>query len=205
MNLEISTWLAQPDDYAAGVALYAQHGPSGMIKRLLATGCTSYTREVVQRELAKLATHQVPTSELVGANLSAPAVIAADPLQALHQARRDAFAQRDYQRAQLELVATDDERLTMALDIMHQAEFINQTYEAEAHFNAHGALPAPPVAPEPAAELATLTNAGEIKHHLALLRTRRSKLQNRPDRAADYAQVLADIALLESLSTTNAN
>ncbi|HEX8348335.1 MAG TPA: hypothetical protein VF598_00105, partial [Hymenobacter sp.] len=54
MILEISTWLTSNRDYAAGVALYVAHGSSRVIKRLVTSSCTDYTREVLERELTRL-------------------------------------------------------------------------------------------------------------------------------------------------------
>ncbi|OUJ68825.1 hypothetical protein [Hymenobacter crusticola] len=200
MKLEISTWLASPGDYAAGVALFEKYGTSRVVKRLLAGACTTYTREVLARELSRLL-EEVPAA--LPAAAPAPAapiasVANADPLARLKETRRGNFARRDYLRAQLERMPTDEERRVVALEILDLADSITASYDAEAHFQQHGVLPAAPAAPAPAPELASLTSLGDIHYHLKLLRTQRSKLQDRPDRAEDHAQVVANIALLES-------
>ncbi len=51
--------------------------------------------------------------------------------------------------------------------------------------------------PTPGPDLASVTDAGEIRRLLANLKPQRSKLKKRADRADDLAAVEADIALLE--------
>ncbi|GAB3233102.1 hypothetical protein GCM10027346_20820 [Hymenobacter seoulensis] len=196
MNVEISNWLASEQDFPAGVALYEQHGKSIVIKRLLAAGSTSYSREVLARELERMV--QVAPLPLE----PAPAVVVqvatvTDVLKALHQARRPLLSEREYLHARLELLA-DAERGEAALRILDIGDELQKSYDAEAYYEKYGTLPE--VLPEaaPAPELATLTDMGEIRRHLALQRTQRSKLKDRPDRLDDYAQVLANIELLES-------
>jgi hypothetical protein len=196
MNVEISNWLGSEQPYAAGVALYEQHGTSGMIKRLLAGSCTSYNREVLARELGKL----VATAQPAAAQVRPPAAVptpAADALPQLRQARRPLLGEREYLHARLELVS-EAERSASALRILAIGDLLNESYAAETHYQQYGTLPTPPPAAEPAPELASLTSVGDIHYHLKLLRTQRTKLKDRPDRAADYAQVLANIDLLES-------
>ncbi|SHL26619.1 hypothetical protein [Hymenobacter psychrotolerans] len=196
MNAEISTWLASEQDYETGVALYEQHGASGLIKRLLAASCTSYSREVLARELGKLvAGTPAPPSHTHPPQ--APAATTPDVVQQLRDARRPLLSEREYLHARLELL-TEAERGEAALRILDLGDKLQESYAAEAYYAQHGTLPEPPpvAAPEPALE--QLTTRPDIQYRLKLLRTQRSKLQDRPDRAADLAQVLANIDLLES-------
>ncbi|WP_157530320.1 hypothetical protein [Hymenobacter norwichensis] len=193
--MEISNWLASEQPYEVGVALYEQHGTSGMIKRLLAGSCTSYNREVLARELGKLvATAPPPPQTPPPAPVPAAA---ADVLTQLRQARRPLLSEREYLHARLEL-ASDAERSASALRILDIGDLLNESYAAEAHYEKYGTLPAPPPVAEPAPELASLTSTADIQYQLKLLRTQRSKLKDRPDRAEKLAQVLANIDLLES-------
>ncbi|MDB5270860.1 MAG: hypothetical protein JWP58_3900, partial [Hymenobacter sp.] len=118
---------------------------------------------------------------------AAPAAPA--PRVAVDPQRRDWFADRNLLHAQLGLVATDAERLEMSLRILELGDLIRQSY-------AQAALASPE--PSPDHKWATLTDAGEMRRLLANLRPQRSKLKNRPDRAADLATVEADIHFLET-------
>lgn len=198
MNLEISTWLASARDYAAGVALYDNHGPSGLLKRLLAGSTTSYTREVLARELAKLvasapaATNPQPITNTQPLPSPAP-----DVVQQLRQARRPLLGEREYLHARLELLG-EAARGEAALRILAIGEELHASYAAETHYAKYGTLPEAPPPAVVTPELATLTDNGEIRRLLALARAQRSKLKDRPNRAADYAQVVANIDLLEA-------
>ncbi|MCA8831958.1 hypothetical protein [Hymenobacter pini] len=201
MSPEISAWLASEQDYATGVALYEQHGTSGVYKRLLAGACTNYNRGLLARELGKLV-ETVPAAEPE----PAPTPVVAPPVDVmtqLRQARRPLLSEREFLHARLELVG-DAERHDSALRILDIGDELQKSYDAEAHYVQYGTLPEPPPVAEPAPELATLTSKAEIQYHLKLLRTQRSKLHGREDRATDYAQVLANIELLESKLSSDA-
>jgi hypothetical protein len=200
---QIQQWLAGPErDYTAGVALFEAHGRSGVLKRLLAGTCTDYTREVLERELRKLLCdgHVIsvpekapespakPDSLCDGHVISVP-VPAPEPDE-LRGQRRKLFADRDYLHARLELVATDEERLAMSLELLATAERIQHSYDMAA-----GRVVVPEAVPT--IDLAAITDAGEIRRLLANLKPLRSKLKKRPDRADRLAEVEADIALLE--------
>ena len=105
-----------------------------------------------------------------------------------HPERRTWYATRAYAHAQLELVGTDAERRELAATILAMSEKITASYRT---------VEAPAdVVPGP--DLAALADEGEIRRLLANLRPQRSKLKNRPDRASDLAQVVAQITLLET-------
>jgi hypothetical protein len=210
-------WLeGKARDYAAGVALFEAHGRSGVLKRLLASSCTDYTREVLARELAKLA--DVSVNDTVNVSVKAPAlcdghvisvpkkaektapdsdflcdghVISPPAGDELRRHRRQLFAERDYLHARLSLLPTEKERLEAALQLLDTAKRIQLSYDVEA-----GRVSAPVAAPK--SDLVGLDDAGEIRRLLANLRPLRSKLKSRPDRADKLAEVEADIQLLET-------
>jgi hypothetical protein len=194
---EIRQWLeGEERDYDAGVALYAAHGSSQVVRRVLAFGETAFNREKLVQELTKMVENS-PKAE--NSSTSAPRVHAVDAspkrvhdtLTSVHvdPQRRDWFAERNHLHAQLGLVATDRERLEMSLRILELGDLISQSYDQAAP----GAAPAGPATPG----LEALTDAGEIRRRLANLRPQRTKLKKRPDRATDLLQVEADIHLLE--------
>ena len=191
---EIQEWLESGQDYAQGVALYEAHGRSAVLRSTLAFGETDFTRGKLVHALQQL----VLCDGHVIAGAKKPAVVAAkaDSLCDAHVTkpvavdpqRRDWFAERNHLHAQLGLVATDAERRVLALRILELGNLIRQSYEADKMDK--------PDTP-PGHKWDTLTDAGEMRRLLANLRPQRSKLKNRPDRAADLAAVEADIALLE--------
>jgi len=110
----------------------------------------------------------------------------------LRRQRSTWFAERDRLHAQLELVATDEQRRVMTMRILALAAQIAASYDEEAG----RVVPAPVAAPRP--DLAAIADAGEIRRLLANLRPQASKLKHNPARASDLAQVRADILLLET-------
>lgn len=203
----IREWLEGEQEYAAGVALYAQQpAASAALCRCLAAGETAFTRrKLVQalRDLAGLPTacngyvtpapEKAASTTVQAASLRNGRVTTADPQ------RRAWFAERNYLHPQLELVATDEERRVMALRILELGRLISRSYDAEA-----GRRPATQEAPPPAKsgaswaapDLAQLSD-GERLRLLLNLRSQRAKLKKRPDRADDLARVEAAIDLLE--------
>jgi hypothetical protein len=185
---DVKDWLeGEERDYAAGVALYEAHGTSAVVRKLLAYGETEFTRTKLVQALEQLvATTPVAAPLAVPVPVPVAAPVAVDPQ------RRDWFAERNYLHAQLDLVTTDGERLTMALRILDLADLISQSYDQQA-----GRAPVPLPAGQASPGLADLEEEGEIRRLLANLRPQRTKLKKRPDRADDLATVEANINLLE--------
>ena len=187
---QIQAWLEGEQSYAAGVALYEAHGTSSVVRKLLACGETQFTRGKLAQELAKLVV-AAPAPRVHVVDTSAKRVEkTAEPVQVDPQ-RREWFAERNYLHAQLELVATDEERRVMALRILELADLLALSYDQAA-----GRAPTPPGQASP--ELEALDDVGDILRRLLNLRAQRSKLKKRPDRANDLLQVEANIHLLES-------
>ncbi|MBJ6109445.1 hypothetical protein JAO73_10500 [Hymenobacter sp. BT523] len=196
---QIEEWLESEQDYAEGVALYDVHGRSRVVRQLLASGETDFTRARLVRELQAL----VSTVLCDGYVISVPEKPAqigkkADSLCDGHvitapvpvdPQRRDWFAERNHLHAQLGVVATDEERRVMALRILALSDLIQQSYAADKADKPDA---------QPGHKWATLTDVGEIRRLLANLRPQRSKLKKRPDRAADLASIEADIHVLET-------
>lgn len=196
---QIREWLeGEFREYAAGVALFEAHGRSGVLKRLLAGACTEYTREVLARELAKLVVGIVPIASektpVVAFVASKPRISPPEPTPEaddVRRQRRKLFADRDYLHASLELLPTEQQRLDASLQLLAIVQRIQLSYDLEA---GRVVVPEPTLGPD----LATLTDAGEIRRLLANLKPLRSKLKNRPDRADKLAEVEADILTLET-------
>lgn len=199
---EIREWLERGQDYAQGVALYETYGSSQVVLKALRYGATEFTRQKLKKELEKLVSTSEPAERLVDTSVKrvpVPPKVAPAPAQEasspeVQAQRRTWFAERNHLHPQLELVATDAERLAMSLRILELGDLLTQSYQA-----------APALAPTqpPAGHLEELTDAGEIRRLLANLRPQRTKLKKRPDRATDLAQVEAAIQILESKLTTS--
>lgn len=208
MVKQIREWMVKGQDYAQGVALYETYGSSQVVLKTLRRGASDFTRQKLKQELEKL------LAAGVTANVTVP--VTAKPVRAVdtpakrvhetpkrvhetaksvqqvpdevHQQRRAWFAERNHLHPQLELVATNAERLAMSLRILELGELLTESYAGE---------PTTAVGPAPAASLAHVTDAGEIRRLLANLRPQRSKLKKRSERATDLAQVESDIKCLE--------
>lgn len=181
---DVRDWLeGEERDYDTGVALYEVHGTSTVVRKLLALGETEFTRSKLLQALQQL----VGTGPIV-APVSAPV-----PAPVADPQRRDWFAERNYLHAQLGLVATDAERRELAFRILALGDLIAESYDQAA-----GRAPVPPPVGEPSPGLASIQDEGEIRRRLLNLRPQRSKLKTKPRRAADLAQVEADIYLLET-------
>ncbi|WP_201980369.1 hypothetical protein [Hymenobacter rubidus] len=215
---EIREWLANGgQDYAQGVALYAAHGKSRVLLRSLQYGATDFTRATLRRELEKLAiagdvTTNVPSGVTtnVRVNDTVNVLVKQNATKSLQNVdssshnvdssvatdtrkQRSAwFAERDFLHARLELLATDAERHASALRILDLSQLLAASYDQERG----RAVSAPVATPRP--DLAAIADAGEIRRLLANLRPQASKLKRNPDRAADLAQALADIHVLET-------
>jgi len=185
---QIREWLESGQDYAEGLDLYESHGSSQVVLTTLRYGATEFNRQKLRKELTSIAEAVTPPVAPVRAPRApkpSPAVAEPAPVdEALRARRRAWFAERNYLHPQLELIATDAERLAMSLRILALGDLISQSYAAPV------GLPAP-------LRLAHVTDEGEIRRLLANLRPRRSRLKKRPERADDLAQVESEINYLE--------
>lgn len=209
---ELTRWLAAPADFAAGVALYAQLGSSPVYQQLFALGETSYSRQVLKRELQALASGAapapVPTLPAVAPPKPAPVAPAVAlqptpvhtdspelaPLRAQLRGLRDERSQLHAQLTAPRL--SEKDRGRHALRILAIGDQVLQLQQVEAHVLRHGALPPGPVA------LADVTDAGELRRRLDNLISLRAKVRKRPERAAELPGLEADIQLIrEKLNT----
>jgi hypothetical protein len=203
---EIREWLEKGQDYAQGLALYESHGSSRVVLTALRRGASEFTRQKLKTELSKLLVQEkvrvvdtspkrvreTPKPVPIELKVVSPAekVVSSPEVQ---EQRRAWFAERNHLHPQLELVATDAERLAMSLRILELGELISQSY-ADQPSQTPGQVGQPG---QVSGHLASLRDAGEIRRQLANLRPQRSKLKKRPDRTTDLAQVELDIKFLE--------
>lgn len=203
MVREIREWLENGQDYGQGVALYERFGKSRVVLTALGRGASEFTRQKLKAELSKLLVQEkvravgtspervreTPKSVPIAPKVdSSPKKVDSSP--EVHELRRAWFAERNHLHPQLELVATDAERLAMSLRILELGELISQSYAEQPD-------KAVECTGQVSAHLAALRDAGEIRRQLANLRPQRSKLKKRPNRATDLAQVELDIKFLE--------
>ncbi|MGI4833293.1 MAG: hypothetical protein ACRYFK_07510 [Janthinobacterium lividum] len=211
MNLaDIRAWLASGQDFAQGVAFYALVGTSDTYARLFGLGPSEYSRGVLARELAALvATPAEPTAAEPTAAQASPAQAtpahsspgqpsAAQPTPAQATAVREELLaelrqvrdERSHVHPQLTARGTGQQRRRdLAASIVRFTHREVALQALLAHVAAHGRLPGP-------VPLEEVAEAGELQRRLLNLRSRRSKLKKDPARAADLAQVEADIELI---------
>jgi hypothetical protein len=209
---DIRAWLASSQDFAQGVALYAQAGTSRAFKRLFALGATPYSQDVLLRELRGLVVEQpalalpAPAPEPVlaptpppAAEDPAPATESPPPASAVVEALLAELAgqlkvvrdQRSHLHPQLTAPGLRKTgRQKLAGQIVGLTDTENELKAATAHVQEHGRLPGP-------VPVAEVTDRGELRRLLTNRRAQRSKLKkDLPARAADLARVQADIDLL---------
>ncbi|MBC6698882.1 hypothetical protein [Hymenobacter sp. BT190] len=212
---ELIRWLADPTDFAAGVALYAQLGSSPVYRQLFALGETSYSRQVLERELQALASgplEPVPLPTLpadappkpapaASAVVPEPTQVHTDspellPLRAQLRGLRDERSQLHAQLTAPRL--SEKDRGKHALRILALGDQVLQLQQLVAHVLSHGTLPAGPVA------LADVVDQGELRRRLDNLVATRSKVRKNAKRAAELPALEADITLirLKLTSTT---
>ena len=187
---EIREWLESGQDYAQGVALYAQHGRSAVLRSTLAYGETEFTRGKLVHALQQLLAGAPAVARPAVVVPAPPPAAAAAPVAGVDPQRRTWYAERNHLHPQLEGAGSDAARLAMALRILELGDAISQSYQVPAP----GAAPAGPTTPG----LAAITDEGRIRKLLANLKPQRTKLKTKPHRAADLARVEADIHLLET-------
>jgi hypothetical protein len=221
MNLpDVSAWLASDRDFKQGVALYAALGTSTTYQRLFGLGATDYSCQVLVRELSALvptvALEQAPVPPAPAAAPLEPAP-APEPLAAASpglEAIAAASARRHVQQQLLDelahqLKAVRDERshihaqltapnlgkkarLKHALRIVELTKQEGKLKALAAHVQQHGRLPGPVATGD-------VTDEAELRRRLLNLRSRRSKLKDKPEK---LAAIEAEITLILSKITT---
>ena len=200
----VCAWLASGQDYAQGVALYAQLGTSAAFKRLFALEPTAHSQGVLLRELRALAAERAPV-----VSQPAPAAVLPPTPAPAAEAAPPASASAEVLLADLanQLKAVRDERslahpqLTapglrktarqkLAQQIVELTDRENELKAALAHVQRHGRLPGP-------VPIVDITDRAELRRLLTNRIANRSKIKkDLPARAADLVRVQADIDLL---------
>ena len=212
----IVAWLAAPDDFAIGAALYAEAGGSAVYRQLFGLGETSYSRQVLLAQLRLLAEpiddnpnismryldeqrRQLSDVEFRREVLNTPAVVPTPDPEALAHVRARIKQARD-ERSQLHAQLTAPRlhkaiRGTMAQRICALTTLVGELLATEAHLLAHGRLPGP-------VATADVVDAGELRRRLSNAISRRAKLRKQPDRASELPALEAEITLIrEKLNT----
>lgn len=93
--------------------------------------------------------------------------------------------------------STDDQRLDLCRRIYHLTMERRATFNKVDAYESTGIVPVVPVAPERVTLPPDAPKQFDVEYKLKLLRSRRSKLKNKPNRAAEYAAVVSEIIELE--------
>jgi len=204
----ISAWLASDRPFAQGTALYAAAGPSDTYKRLFSLAATDYSRQVLERELRTLVRDvqveiaavaplppPAPPAPAAEAASPAPTPPAGSDSPLLDQVRQQLKAVRD-ERSHIHPQLTGKNvgtkaRGAVALRIVELTDQEVELKADEAHVLAHGRLPGK-------VATADVVDEVELRRRLLNLRSQRSRLRQRPERADDLAAVEAELSLIES-------
>lgn len=177
-------WKQQGGEYPKAVELYNLYGKSSVLKSLFARGLTPYNFEKIEQELLSI-TIKLPTQTAQQASLPAPIAIEQKKLGNL-------IGQMSHLHAKLEEVQTDKERCELAAQIVEMADTRRSIFNRIDTYKSTGNDLTP--------SQKTIETPKEINpfKELALLRSQRSKLKNKPNRVADYNKVVERISELEN-------
>lgn len=202
--MSAAEWLAGPQPWAAGVALYAQLGTSAVYKQLFALGETGYSRQVLVAQLQLLVGEApeptpapTPPAPIPQPAAPAPAEPPPTPTDSSHLAsvRAQLKACRDERsHVHAQLTASglrQSARCKMVHRICALTDQVQQLLASEAHVLAHGRLPGPLATEE-------VTDAGELRRRLDNLVALRSKVRRRPERAGELPALEEEIDLIRN-------
>ncbi|QNF34355.1 hypothetical protein HUW51_17095 [Adhaeribacter swui] len=202
MNLEITQWLRSNRDYGTGVALYDRLGSNQVLKQLFAHGEYSFTRRKledalqvlldqdpapVEEKIAKVPQKFPKTSENTPKASAAPASVR-DKMRPLLDERTMLHNRLGLYQ---ELGLSPEEMKQIAFRILALTRQITPLYQQTAL--------AAPVVPAPAAVDFSQLSGLEQHKKLANLRSLRTKIKNKPNRAPDLPAIEAQIQQLEQL------
>lgn len=196
---DITAWLASEREFAQGAALYAALGPSPTYKRLFALPATDYAQQVLARELAALVPPVPAPEAAVSPPVPAPTVdpapaanrVEAAALSALHHRLKAVRDERSHLHPQLTAKGLRrTERQALAGQIVALTDTEVELLARIAHVQAHGREPGP-------VPTADVTDERELLRRLYTLRTRRSKLRGKTEKADKLAAIEAEITLIQ--------
>jgi hypothetical protein len=167
--------------------LYEQYGTSAVLKKLFLQGATVYNRKRLALELSKLVIPEKPQPVKPEA---APSVTELPLLKQVLQELKPLLDERNMCHSQMQVVKSVKERGKLAFRILDLSDQLTPLWEKYNYVQQHGTLPPVVVKALPT------TEAGQFRQ-LQNLKSQRSKLKKRPDRAADYAVVCQQITELE--------
>lgn len=199
---EIRLWLASRKDYASGVVLYEKYGSSEVRKRMFASGYSSFNQEKLLDSLEELLQSAAPEPEATQAPQTKPKPAAKSDdqphfLQLMKQ-REALLDERTLAHARLNMMKTDAERLELALRILDLVPQIKKLNHIRQHFLQHGSLPAEAQAASPLDE----SDKSALIQHRNNLRSTRSKLKKKPEKAEELATIVEEIQRLTTLINT---
>ncbi|PSR53907.1 hypothetical protein AHMF7605_10450 [Adhaeribacter arboris] len=189
MKLEISQWLNSNQDYPAGVALYDRYGDNQVLKQLFAHGEYSYSRRKLVAAL-ELLLEQEPAAPEPLAGVSATAPKSVDPN--IRQQMRPLLDERTMLHNRLglyqELNLSQEEMKHIAFRMLELTRQLAPLYQQTI-----------PVVPAPAiVDFNQLSGLEQLKK-LSNLRSLRTKIKKKPERAHELPAIEAQIHQLEHL------
>ena len=119
--------------YKTAAAFYEQHGCSSFLKDLFAKGQSSYTEKKLREEIEKLANETVETTAEKNTNSSTE-------LQ-LEKEWKPHYKKANYYHTQLHHCNTDQERKTLAFNILNTMDQVKSIWRKRDYYQKHHRLP----------------------------------------------------------------
>lgn len=151
---EIMQWLSGNRDYALGVALYKEYGDNAALKTMFATTQTAFSAKKLAasltaiadalRQSAELAAKERETQSLQKTIARIDQSLDNETVIALDKQAKSQYAQAAFLHGQLRHAPTDEQRKTLAFQILDLFEAVSQGFERVDYYKEFGHLPPPP-------------------------------------------------------------
>jgi vacuolar-type H+-ATPase subunit I/STV1 len=207
---EIKQWLASDQDFTAGVELYNRYGKSAVLRRMFANGSSSFVREKLLQSLQELAPVEVVDPKPAAAPKPRKAAVkkisqpeekpVANPadqekFEQLMQQRQSLLDERTLIHARLNQTPEGNPLLEASLRILELVPIIKKLNYTRKYYLEHGCLPAE----KPAKAEVDESDMASLVQHRNNLRTKRSRLKDKPEKAEELEKLESEIERLTLL------
>lgn len=207
MVQEINRWLNSDQDYAAGVALYHEHGESDVRKRMFASGFSSFNHDKLVQSLkelaaatisepdAKAAPEPAKTSEKTPAKPAKVTPANPELYEQIMVQLRALFDERTITHSRLDSTRlSDQQRLKLALRIHELVPEIKKLQQVRQYVLEHGKMPE-----EKGRTIIDENDKACLIQHRNNLRSKCSKLKKKPEKASELEALKSEIERLTTL------
>jgi replicative DNA helicase len=190
-------WVENNQPFADGVEFYSKHGTNTTLKRLFASGENSFTRNKLEDEIYSLRHIFIPIAKPTNrAKTKIDRSKLPPHLQAEYDKLQGLIGRMSYLHAQLEVVPMDEQRFSLAEEIMDAASERRAIFKNIDHFVETGKELVQVVIEKPKTQEKELVVL-QLQDELRRLRVQRSKLKTNKKRIEDYNSVIARITEIE--------